>query len=178
MRAWGGRVDFSAGLGFAVHLAYLDAGRGAVMLPLILLFIMMMQASQVMNSYTLVLWRANTWNWSTSFYQILYGRLGIGQAIFTTFLCASLDILGYLVSQNLHHQAVQTIFYAPMSFFDTTPLGRLLGLFGKDVDTMDNQLPLSIRLLGLTLAQVLGPAVIVSVLEPYSCSCSCCRLML
>jgi len=34
--------------------------------------------------------------------------------------CASLDILGYLVSQNLHHQAVQTVFYAPMSFFDTT----------------------------------------------------------
>lgn len=58
VRAWGGRVDFSAGLGFAVHLAYLDAGRGAVMLPLILLFIMMMQACQVMNSYTLVLWQA------------------------------------------------------------------------------------------------------------------------
>lgn len=118
-----------------VYLAYLVAGRGALMLPLILLSVVMMQASQVMNSYTLVWWQANTWNRSTSFYQILYGCLGIGQAIFSSFLCASLDILGYLVSQNLHHQAVQTVFYAPMSFFDTTPLGRLLGLFGKDVDS-------------------------------------------
>ncbi|KAL4079849.1 P-loop containing nucleoside triphosphate hydrolase protein [Scleroderma yunnanense] len=152
----------SGSVSWKVYWAYLVAGRGAVTVPLILLFIMMMQATQVMNSYTLVWWQANTWHRPISFYQILYGCLGIGQAIFTCFLCASLDVLGYFVSQNLHHRAVQTVFYAPMSFFDTTPLGRLLGLFGKDVDTLDNQLPL-----GLTLAQVVGPIVIVSVLEPY-----------
>lgn len=31
-----------------------------------------------------------------------------------------MDEMGFFVSQNLHHDAIKHIFYAPMSFFDTT----------------------------------------------------------
>ena len=67
---------------------------------------------------------------------------------------ACMDFMGYLVSQNLHFRSVKRVLYAPMSFFDTTvslvmlcspwrplthatsqPLGRILGVFGKDVDS-------------------------------------------
>lgn len=41
-----------------------------------------------------------------------------------------MDEMGFFVSQNLHHDAITNIFYAPMSFFDTTvsrtQLGNLL----------------------------------------------------
>ncbi|KAL4062863.1 ABC protein [Scleroderma citrinum] len=150
-----------------VYWAYFTVGRGLITVPLILFFVILMQTSQIMNTYTLVWWEANTWNRPNSFYQILYGSLGVAQAIALFFTGASIDFMGYLVSRNLHYESVKRVFYAPMSFFDTTPLGRILGVFGKDVDTMDNQLAFSIRLFGLTMSMCLGSIVIVAILEPY-----------
>lgn len=32
----------------------------------------------------------------------------------------AMDEMGFYVSKNLHYDAIKNIFYAPMSFFDTT----------------------------------------------------------
>ena len=114
----------------------------------------------------------STWHRPNSFYQILYACMGISQAIFTLLVLVSSKVSGsilimftysgiamnemaYFVSQNLHNDAIRNIFYAPMSFFDTTvrltittfwrnnlialgsyqPAGRILSVFGKDIDS-------------------------------------------
>jgi hypothetical protein len=66
----------------------------------------------------------------------------------------SLGILANLASRNLHSSALENVFYSPKSMFDTQPLGRILGVFGKDIDTIDNQLPDSLRMMALTLITV------------------------
>ncbi|KAG0698327.1 ABC protein, partial [Suillus ampliporus] len=150
-----------------VYWAYLVAGRGSLTGPLVVFFMIAMQGSQILNSYTLVWWESNKFDRPMSFYQTLYGCLGVGQAIFTLLLGVGMDFISFYVSQNLHHKSVRNVFYARMSFFDTTPMGRILSIFGKDIDGVDNQLALSMRLLVLTLSSVLGSIIIVAFLEPY-----------
>ena len=54
--------------------------------------------------------------------------------------------LGTVRSANLLHKRLNiSILHAPMAFFDTTPIGRILNRYSKDVDTLDTQLQLIIR---------------------------------
>ncbi|XP_054157358.1 ATP-binding cassette sub-family C member 3-like [Oppia nitens] len=43
-----------------------------------------------------------------------------------------------LVSKRMHKKLLSAIIWSPMSFFDTTPLGRIINRFSKDIDTLDN----------------------------------------
>ncbi|KAF9022512.1 hypothetical protein BDZ89DRAFT_203913 [Hymenopellis radicata] len=126
-----------------------------------------MQGSQILSTYTLVWWQADHFNRPFSFYQGLYAGLGISQAMFTMGVGLALDFVSTFVSKNLHNEAVWSIFHATMAFFDTTPTGRIMGIFGKDIDSIDNQLPNSMRLFVITLANVLGSVIIITVLEYY-----------
>ncbi|KAJ7852235.1 ABC protein [Mycena leptocephala] len=120
-----------------VYGYYAKAGGGWLTVPAIVLVAVLMQGSQVANSYVLVWWQGNTFDKPFSFYQILYALLGISQATFTYLLGLFMDFFAVRVSKNLHHQAIVNIFHAPMSFFDTTPMGRIISIFGKDIDSMD-----------------------------------------
>lgn len=48
-------------------------------------------------------------------------------------------------SKQLHSELLFGILRLPIGFFDTTPSGRLLNRFGKDVDVIDNALPATLR---------------------------------
>ncbi|KAJ7039618.1 ABC protein [Mycena alexandri] len=150
-----------------IYGSYIKAGRGYITVPCILLAVLGMQGCQLSNSYTLIWWQANTFNRPFSYYQSLYAALGVSQSTFTFLMGVGIDFLSMNAAKNLHHNSVHNILYAPMSFFDTIPMGRIIGVFGKDIDTIDNLLSMSLRLFVMVMSNMSSAIILISVLEHY-----------
>ncbi|KAI1286880.1 ATP-binding cassette sub-family C member 3 [Halotydeus destructor] len=74
----------------------------------------------------------------------VYGVLGVGQSAIAYFVTLTTYYATLKASKIFHNTMLDHILRAPMSFFDTTPLGRILNRFGKDIDNLDSAIRMSI----------------------------------
>ena len=73
----------------------------------------------------------------------LYGGLGFCQAVFVLLACFIQAFGSVMASRKLHQCLLLNILHSPMVFFETTPLGRIVNRFSKDLDTIDDLVPRS-----------------------------------
>ncbi|XP_063045855.1 ATP-binding cassette sub-family C member 5 isoform X2 [Engraulis encrasicolus] len=67
----------------------------------------------------------------------------------------------------LHDKLFQKLMQSPMRFFDTTPLGRVLNRFSKDMDEVDVRLTMQAEMVLQNLSMVLFCVGVVSVVFPW-----------
>lgn len=145
--------DEKAGTGnvkWAVYKEYLQsAGVSSCIWSLVMLLCLL--AFQVASNFWLSRWsNANDEFQSingtdnvpnTNMYLAVYGVLGFLHAIFAFFG----DLIPYLAfwkaAKIIHNNLLSNILHAPVWFFDTTPIGRILSRFSKDLNIMDARLP-------------------------------------
>ncbi len=58
------------------------------------------------------------------------------------FILASLGAIN--ASRQLHLNLLERVLKCSMNFFDSTPIGRLVNRFSKDIDSIDDDMPLVI----------------------------------
>ncbi|XP_066905603.1 multidrug resistance-associated protein 1 [Halyomorpha halys] len=99
-------------------------------------------------------------------YLELYGLLGVGQT-FANFISSLTWYIGAVNAGSLLHTMLLTnIMHSPMSFFDTTPQGRILNRFSKEIDVLDNSIPFTLKQCFSFLAPVFGTVFIISYTTP------------
>uniref|UniRef100_A0A8C5SKT9 ABC-type glutathione-S-conjugate transporter n=1 Tax=Laticauda laticaudata TaxID=8630 RepID=A0A8C5SKT9_LATLA len=93
----------------------------------------------------------------------IYGTLGLFLLIAT-----GLASFGTIrASRVMHEQLLSNILRVPMSFFDSTPTGRIVNRFAKDIFTVDETIPISLRSWMNCFFMILSTLVIICIATPY-----------
>ena len=72
---------------------------------------------------------------------LVYGSVVTGSLLFTLISSFCFYLAALKASENLHDQMTKAVMKAPVLFFDTNPVGRILNRFSKDIGCMDDILP-------------------------------------
>uniref|UniRef100_A0A672ZDD3 ATP-binding cassette, sub-family C (CFTR/MRP), member 10 n=1 Tax=Sphaeramia orbicularis TaxID=375764 RepID=A0A672ZDD3_9TELE len=96
------------------------------------------------------------------FYLMVYGSIAVANTIFTA-LRAFLFAYGTICAATIiHNRLLDRVFKATVSFFDTTPLGRILNRFSSDLYSVDDSLPFILNILLANIFGLLGMLVVIS----------------
>ena len=72
---------------------------------------------------------------------------------------------------NLHQGLLINIMHLPMQFFESTPLGRIVNRFSKDINSVDDKLPPILGRFLRTLLTTLGTICVISYSTPLFLTC-------
>jgi ABC-type multidrug transport system fused ATPase/permease subunit len=97
----------------------------------------------------------------------IYAALGVSLNIMFFVAGAIVAPFTYFASKSLHRRTITSVMHAPMSFFETTPLGRIMNRFSKDIDTVDNTASESLRMLLMSFVHLCGPFVLIATIVPW-----------
>ncbi|KAM6951721.1 ATP-binding cassette sub-family C member 3 isoform 2-T2 [Aplochiton taeniatus] len=93
----------------------------------------------------------------------VYAALGITQAILVMMSSFTLAMGNIGAARKLHFALLDNKLHTPQSFYDTTPLGRVINRFSKDIYVIDEALPATVLMfLGTLFFSVSTLIVIVS----------------
>jgi ATP-binding cassette subfamily C (CFTR/MRP) protein 1 len=139
-----------------VWIEYIKAGGGIWVGPLVFVLLVLSQGANIVTSLWLSYWTSDKFGYSEGAYIGAYAAFGFSQALFMFFFSFAVSIFGTRAGKVMLHRAITRVLRAPMSFFDTTPLGRITNRFSKDIDVMDNTITDAMRMYFLTLAMIIS----------------------
>jgi len=119
------------------------------------------RAAEIMSAFWLSIWAADALSndlsiSETNYYLGVYAAFGLLGVMGLTLRSISMAVHRLGASKKLHEDLTNRILRAPVSFFDVTPIGRVLNRFAADMDKIDLQLTQSLGQACSTVFNVLG----------------------
>ena len=96
-----------------------------------------------------------------AYYLGIYAGLGFVQGLFTIVSSYLLAIGAIFASRYLHKVLLLNVLRCPLSFFDRTPIGRIINRFSKDIYLIDETIP---RSFGSFLNALFGIVLVFSII--------------
>lgn len=125
-----------------VYSKYFAAGGGSIRFAFVYFTFVLCAAVELWKTSMISLWTADSSyeRFPIGFYMGLYASTAIALGFVTFIRSFNLALFGVRASQKMHDDLLASILAAPMSFFDTTPTGRIISRFSKDLFSIDSEL--------------------------------------
>lgn len=126
----------------SVYTDYLKAGGGYCIFAFVYLGFILSATNSLATTAWISFWTSDPdyEKHSIGFYLGIYFMFAVSLGVFTFFRAYFLAAFGVRASETLHKNLLNSILRAPQSFFDTTPLGRIISRFSKDLYQIDLEL--------------------------------------
>ncbi|KAJ3100040.1 Multidrug resistance-associated protein 9 [Phlyctochytrium planicorne] len=145
---------------------YFAATGGLLLWISVTVWILILQGVRVLNDYWLVFWSNDQFQLQNAQYILFYTLLGVIQGIGATVLAVVVSFAGFRGSRVLHQKAIHRVAHAPMSFFETNPMGRIVNRFSSDMAEVDRWLIVIVRGAMITFASVISTIVLIGYVVP------------
>ncbi|KAL0548726.1 hypothetical protein IC582_013190 [Cucumis melo] len=129
--------------GFKPYIQYLNQNKGFFFFSLDVLFQLAFVACGITQNSWMAM-NVDNPNVSKSRLIIVYLLIGVTSTIFLASRALLTAFLGLQSSKSLFSQLLASLFRAPMSFYDSTPLGRILSRVSMDLSIVDLDVPFSL----------------------------------
>ncbi|KAL3531179.1 hypothetical protein ACH5RR_010501 [Cinchona calisaya] len=143
-----------------VYLSYMAAAYKGLLIPLIILAQTLFQVLQIASSWWMAWANPQTPGelprTSSVVLIVVYMALAFGSSWFIFVRAVLVATFGLAAAQKLFLNMLRTVFRAPMSFFDSTPAGRILNRVSIDQSVVDLDIPFRLGGFASTTIQLLG----------------------
>lgn len=98
----------------------------------------------------------------------VYAALGLSESALVIISTILLNLACINGSKILHNRMLARVLKAPMSWFNSTPSGRIINRFSKDIDTVDVTIRFNVRMLLVIALRSVTSLILVSLGSAYS----------
>ncbi|KAJ3168373.1 hypothetical protein HDU87_001172 [Geranomyces variabilis] len=147
---------------------YIDAAGGWVYTVVLLSCLAMNNVAGVLSSYILVWWMEDRWGWSYQQYRIAYGLVGAAACLTTVMTVGCIMVGTYGVASFMHDAALTAMTRAPLGWFDTQPIGRIINRFSGDIESLDFNTWGNVTMILFGVAGIISSLVLMAIVQPYT----------
>lgn len=154
-----------------IYFDYIEACGVIGMAGWVLLYISSTIAS-ILSNYWLKRWAENNSeigdNSKALFFIGVFAILGFSNSVLSLLQGILFWVyLGINGGKNVHDKMAERIMKAPMSFFERTPVGRIMNRFSNDINKVDDQLPRSLSVWVGAVLQSVSTILVVAMALPF-----------
>ncbi|RDX64140.1 ABC transporter C family member 2, partial [Mucuna pruriens] len=109
-----------------------------------------------------------TVGYNPAFYNMIYAALSFGQVLVTLTNSYWLIISSLYAARRLHEAMLSSILRAPMVFFQTNPLGRVINRFAKDLGDIDRNVAPFVNMFLGQVSQLFSTFILIGIVSTMS----------